>query len=257
MVVCEIYLLYEEIAFQTEASGQEGSNERKRQRHGKDREVEDGRWKWFHFTQSRKVPINVPVLMQKAEEIAKQFGHDQLKSSDGRFNRWKKRHDLRYTELYGEASEADEEATAMWINENVQDLLKEYEPADVYNADETAFYFRTLPKSTYVKKSSRKLACGSKVAKNRLTVLVCCNMIGDKHGLLVIGTSQKPQCFKNVRAFPADYSYSKNAWITNGIWFDWMHTWDKSLCFQQPKIALLVDNCSAHGNVKNSNALKS
>ena len=88
----------------------------------------------------------------------------------------------------------------------MQELLKKYEPSDIYNADETAFYFRALPDSTYVKKFSRKLARGSKVAKDGPTELVCCNMINDKHGLLVIGTPQKPRCFKNVRAIPADYS---------------------------------------------------
>ena len=61
--------------------------------------------------------------MQKAKEIAKQLGHDQFKSSDGWFNCWKKRHDLPYTKLYGEASEADEEAAAMWTSDNVQELL--------------------------------------------------------------------------------------------------------------------------------------
>ena len=149
--------------------------------------------------------------MQKAEESAKQLCHDQFKSSDGWFNLWKNRHDLRYTKLYGEAGEPDEEGAAMWISENVQELLKKYAPADVYNADETAFYFRALPDSTYVTKYFRKLARGSKVAKVRLTLSVCCNIIGDKVGLLVIGTSQKPRCFKNVRAFPADYSFSKKA----------------------------------------------
>ena len=94
--------------------------------------------------------------MQKAEDIAKQLGHDQFKNSDGSLNRWKKRHDLRYTKLYGEASEADEEAAAMWTNENMQELLKKYEPSDIYNA----FYFRALPNSTDVNKSSRKLARG-------------------------------------------------------------------------------------------------
>ena len=85
--------------------------------------MEDGLWKWFHFAQSRKVPINGPVLMQKPEEIAKQLGYNQLKSSDCCFNRGKKRHDLRYTKLYGEASEADEEAAAMWTNENIVETV--------------------------------------------------------------------------------------------------------------------------------------
>ena len=99
--------------------------------------------------------------MQKAEEIAKQLDHDQFKSSDGWFNHWKKRCDLHY----GEASEADDEAAAMWTSENVQELLKKYEPADVYNADKTAFYFRALLDSTYVKKSFHKLARGHRLQK--------------------------------------------------------------------------------------------
>ena len=40
-------------------------------------------------------------------------------------------------------------------------------------------------------KKSRKLAGGLKVAIVSLTVIVCCSMIGDKHGLLIFGTSQK------------------------------------------------------------------
>ena len=165
-----------------------------------------------------------------------------MNGSDGRFNRWKKRHDLRYTKLYGEACEADKDSAAMWTSENVQELLKKYEPADVYNADETAFYFRALPDSTYVKKSFRKLARGSKVVKNRLTMLVCCNMMGDKHGLIVIGTPQKLRCFKNVRAFPADYSFSRNAWMTNGIWFDWLRNYVFSLCIE----AYVFSNKKSH-----------
>ena len=38
--------------------------------------------------------------------------------------------------------------------------------------------------------------------------------------------------------------------MTNGILSDWLRKWDRSLCFQQRKIALLVDNCSAHGDVE-------
>ena len=50
--------------------------------------------------------------------------------------------------------------------------------------------------------------------------------------------------------FPADCSFSKNAWMTNGIWSHWLCKWDRCLCFQQRKITLLVDNCSAHGDVE-------
>ena len=44
--------------------------------------------------------------MQKAEDIAEQKGHNKFKSSEGWLHRWKKQHDLCYTKLHGEASEA-------------------------------------------------------------------------------------------------------------------------------------------------------
>ena len=123
-----------------------------------------------------------------------------------------------------------------------------YEPACIYNADETAFYFRALPDSTYVK-NIRKQARGMKVAKDRLTVMVCCTMTGDRQRLLVIGKSKRPRCFKNVRTFPADYTSSKNVWMTKTIWMDWLKKWDRSLRLQQRKVALLIDNCTDHCDV--------
>ena len=124
------------------------------------------------------------------------------------------------------------------------------EPACIYNADEMAFYFRALPDSTYVKKAIRKQARGMKVAKDRLTVMVCCSMTGDRQRLLVIGKSKRPRVLcKNVRAFPADYTSSKNAWMTKTIWMDWLKKWDRSLRLQQRKAALLINNCTAHCDV--------
>ena len=132
----------------------------------------------------------------------------------------------------------------------MMELLKRYEPANIYNADETALYFRALPDSTYVAKSTRKDVRDIKVAKDRLTVLVCCSMNGDKHRLLFIGLSRNPQCFKKVQTFPADYIASKNAWMTTKIWTDWLQAWDKQLQHQKRKIALVVDNCTAHSHVE-------
>jgi hypothetical protein len=48
----------------------------------------------------------------------------------------------------------------------------------------------------------------AKKLKKRLTVLICANMSGtDKE--IVIGRSQKPRCFKNVRKLPVEYVANK------------------------------------------------
>ena len=117
---CLRNILLNEAERQPETSLLEGSD-RKRQRHGKDQEVEAGLWKWFQFAQSRNAPVNGPILMQKAEEISKQLGHNEFRASEGWFYRWKKRHDLSYIKLHGEASEANTKAAAEWTSCNMQE----------------------------------------------------------------------------------------------------------------------------------------
>ena len=62
-------------------------SERKRQRYGKHKVVEERPWEWFKFAQSLNGHLNGPVLMQKAEEISKQLGHHELMSSEEWFYR--------------------------------------------------------------------------------------------------------------------------------------------------------------------------
>ena len=110
---------------------------------------------------------------------------------------------------------------------------------------ETAIYFRALPESTYVE-AEKKSHRGFKTAKDRVTVLVTCNMNGDKEKLLLIGKFKSPRCFKRIENLPITYDFSKNAWMTRTIFDGWLKSWDKRLQTEQRKVALLVDNCSAH-----------
>ena len=58
-------------------------------------------------------------------------------------------------------------------------------PEDVYNADESGLFFRALPNRTLALNSEK--CAGSKLSKERLTILFCVNMLGEKEKLLVIG----------------------------------------------------------------------
>jgi len=234
----------------------EQSNDRKRQRHGKNDKVEDSLWEWFQFARSRRVPINGPILCQKAEDLARLLGFNDFEATDGWLHRWKQRHSLCYAKLHGEAGDADTEAAALWRQQQVRDLLESYGPEEIYNADETAFYYRALPDSTYVEKELLKQSRGNKVAKDRLTVLVCCSMAGCKEKPLVIGKSKTPRCFKNVQSYPTDYAASSNAWMTTSIWTRWLQKWDRRLCASGRKVALLVDNCTAHGEVQGLTSIR-
>ena len=87
---------------------------------------------------------------------------------------------------------------------------------------------------------------GSKEQKARVTLLIGANMDGsDKLPLLVIGKSAKPRAFKNNKV-PVTYLANKNAWMTGAIFEDWLRKLDQKMGLQGRKIALIVDNCSAH-----------
>ncbi|KAL9701457.1 hypothetical protein quinque_004898 [Culex quinquefasciatus] len=56
------------------------------------------------------------------------------------------------------------------------DLVRGYDPKDIYNADETASFYKCLPDKTYTMQSE---AChGGKYSKQRITVLCATNMDG-------------------------------------------------------------------------------
>jgi hypothetical protein len=86
-------------------------------------------------------------------------------------------------------------------------------PVQIYNADESALYWKMLPDKTLVL-SQEKNAPGRKTIKERVTFLLCANADGsNKLKPLVIGKAQNPRAFKNAQ-IPVDYKASKNAWMT-------------------------------------------
>ncbi|GBO34733.1 hypothetical protein AVEN_235769-1 [Araneus ventricosus] len=66
-----------------------------------------------------------------------------------------------------------------------------YDDRDIFNAVETGLFYRILPDK------GEKCSSG-KISKERLTILLCCNMLGDFETPVVIGESKKPRCFKNI-----------------------------------------------------------
>ena len=62
---------------------------------------------------------------------------------------------------------------------------------------------------------------GMKIAKDRITVMLCCNAAGtQKMDLLVIGTAKRPRCFsKNWDPSHANiiYEHNKTAWMDGKI----------------------------------------
>lgn len=150
-----------------------------------------------------------------------------------------------YRQICGEAESVNNDDVIAWTEKILPDLLKDYSPTDVFNADEFGLFFKLMPDKSLVFKHEQ--CHGGKLSKERLSVLACTNATGtEKLRLFVIGKSRAPRCFKNVRSFPCDYQSQNRAWMTGDIFTTWIKKLDLSFKAQKRKILLFVDNCPAH-----------
>ena len=126
--------------------------------------------------------------------------------------------------------------------------MKGYELKDIWNADETGLFWHALPdKSLSVSKGRCK---GGKYAKQRITVLLIANALGEKETPVIIGHSQKPRCFKNVqdkkRPCGTYYYANKKAWMDSELMEEILRTLNRKCAADDRKILLFTDNAPSH-----------
>ncbi|XP_052071173.1 tigger transposable element-derived protein 4-like [Mytilus californianus] len=221
------------------------NTKRKRVVSGKDAEVEKALLEWFKNARERDIPLSGQILQEKAKELATQLGKDDFVATNGWLERWKGRNNIVYKKCHGEKKDADTEAADDWVTNVLPEILMNYNPDDIYNADETGLYYRAIPDGTLTEKFHD--VAGSKKSKDRITVMVAANMTDtDKRPLLVIGKSQQPRCFRGVQHLPVTYKANKNAWMTSEYFKEWIKAFNNDMQRQRRHVILLVDNCSAH-----------
>ena len=220
---------------------------RKRQRSGHFPEIDSAIIKWIQASRDKCAMLSGSLIEAKADEFAAQLGFPYFKANDGWLGRLKKREGLVYKKLHGEGKSADIPSRDKWLDEIWPRLMENYDPDQIWNADETGLYFRALPDGTITFKND--FAKGGKRSKERITAMLACSMVGEKKRILVIGKSKSPRCFRGA-SLPVDYEANKSAWMTSAIFSNWLRAWDKELCLAKKKILLLVDNCAAHPEVE-------
>ncbi|CAE1275072.1 unnamed protein product [Acanthosepion pharaonis] len=94
---------------------------------------------------------------------------------------------------------------------------------------------------------------GTKVPKDRLTMLQFTNMDGSEKQSVVVGKSAKPRCFKNVKTLPFSYFANRKAWMTSQLFTDVMKTLDRKMIAQNRKIILFLDNATCHNLLPGTN----
>ena len=127
-------------------------------------------------------------------------------------------------------------------------LVADYKPEDVFNADETGLFFKTLPYKTLGVKGE---ACkGGKLAKEQVTVLLACSSNGEKSKPLVIGKVKNPRCFKNINIdnLQVYWESNKKAWMTGYVFLQLIKNVNQVMKSQKREIFLFLDNATSHSD---------
>ena len=163
------------------------SGQRKRMRTGTFGDIEEALMKWFRNARKNNLPFNGPLLLSKAKQLADRLEIENFRGSVGWLNRFKVRHGLLFRQISGEEKTVNEVDVLSWKETVLKDILHRFHPADIYNADETALFYRMLPTKSFVERGD--VCTGIKQSKERLTLLVACSMSGERLPVLVIGKS--------------------------------------------------------------------
>ena len=96
--------------------------------------------------------------------------------SNGWIDQFKKRHDLIFKTIVGQKGEINSKRTSNWSQDVFPTLVEGYKPEDIYNADETGFFYQLLPSKTLASKEDA--SAGTKTGRQRVTLLLGANFDG-------------------------------------------------------------------------------
>nr|XP_032514790.1 tigger transposable element-derived protein 4-like [Danaus plexippus plexippus] len=158
---------------------------------------------WIKQTLDKNIPLDGLLLKEKSKEIATKLGIQNFSASNGWLEGSKRRHDIAFKKAAGESKSVDQGVCNHWAKD-LLNLLEGNEPDDIYNADETALFFKLLPDKTFTFKGEK--CHGGKQSKERLISPVCKHEWYAQTPLLIIGKSKRHRCFKGVKTLPVDYA---------------------------------------------------
>lgn len=228
------------------------SGNRCRVRQRKFFDLEERLFDSYTHLRSGSLPATGPWLKHRAKELADEMKISDFHGSNKWLSAFMKQYHLSVQKPCGESAKVNKDIVSNWLEEN-KALLEQYSPRDIYNADETGFYYRCLPSRTIELKGQK--CHGGSMSKERVTALVCCNMDGtDKTELLIIGVSKSPRCFPKKRKnenyslaqLKCHYRSQKNAWMDRSIFSEWLLMLESKFAKENRQVLLLLDNFSGH-----------
>ena len=202
-------------------------------------------YEWFTKVQQENIRISGRILKEKALEVATQLEIPSFKASNGWLEKFCQRWKITFKPISGEAGQVEIKDVTQW-KEKLKKLIAGYSEEDIFNAQETGLFFRALPEKTLSLKGEK--CTDGKSSKERLTILFCTSMTGEKMNPVVIGQSKNPRCFKgsHFEKLPLEWYFNHKSWMTRAIMSDWLTTFDRKMQRANRKVLLFLDNATWH-----------
>ena len=204
---------------------------------------------WVVEYEASGLTLSGDILREKAthfwQGLAEYAGMDCPKWSDGWLSGFKTRHKIKSRRQHGEAGSAILDEACQRTMADIQETIRQYAAEDVYNMDETAYRWRSVPEVGLTTSQPR----GRKTDKTRITAALCCNATGsDRLPILYIGKAARPTAFRsahvtNLESLSAKWRFNKTAWMDTNIMIEWLQRFDSRA--RRP-VLLLMDNFPAH-----------
>jgi hypothetical protein len=217
---------------------------------------------WMQHQWQKNAPLSLLIIQSKARNIFEHLksNHPEWSActfiaSKGWFHRFRCRHNYHNVHILGEIGSANPEAAEMYKKRfATMFATEEFLPEQIFNVDETAFYWKRMPTRTYTPRGASTVS-GFKISKDRLTLLLGGNLVGYKLKPLLVYNSENPRALKNIdkNSLPVFYRSNRKAWMTALLFEDWfsncfvpevrLYCEQKNIPF---KILLLLDNAPGH-----------
>lgn len=217
-------------------------------------DVDTALFTWFCNARSRNIPVDGTILQEKAVQLAKLINPSTtFLASNGWLEKFINRHDIVFRSLCGESASVNIETVEAWKH-LVPTLCTGYEAKDIFNIDETGLLYRQQPRKTYIQRGDQ--GKGGKDCKQRLTVCLFTNALGQKEDPIIIGNAKRPRCFGKLdveKQFKIIWRSNKKSWMTALIFEEVLKTFNRKMKLEKRKVILFLDNATSHPHLNLSN----
>ena len=132
---------------------------------------------WFKTCRNAAIPISDELLRSKAKSfLVSLYAGSVADISMSWIQRWKNRHKIVSKLMCGESADVSDDAILTWRNTIIPSLLQRFNPADIFNGDETGLFWKLTPVHTLAFVGEK--CPGGKHSKERITVFIAGSLTG-------------------------------------------------------------------------------